>query len=157
MLDQSKLLELNPQLGLLNDIYQDTSNVFRESTIGNYIQIAVTDVFNAAKDKSLFSLDIETRLQTKELRSALAANRHNYLLSLNLKGINHVLDLSEDMGGVAHFLSGHVNTVDAVKIDCDRTRLASQRCANKHNICHISEDLEKLVLPVKHYDLIVIG
>lgn len=157
MLDQSKLLELNPQLGLLNDIYQDTSNVFRESTIGNYIQIAVTDVFNAAKDKSLFSLDIETRLQTKELRSALAANRHNYLLSLNLKGINHVLDLSEDMGGVAHFLSSHVNTVDAVKIDCDRTRLASQRCANKHNICHISEDLEKLVLPAKHYDLIVIG
>jgi glycosyltransferase involved in cell wall biosynthesis len=157
MLDQSKLLELNPQLGLLNDIYQDTSNVFRESMLSNYIQIAVTDVFTAAKDKSLFSLDVETRLQTDELRTALAANRHNYLLSLNLKGINHALDLSEDMGGVAHFLSDHVNTVDAVKIDCGRTRLATQRCANKQNICHISHDLEKLVLPTKHYDLIVIA
>ncbi|MFT5135853.1 MAG: glycosyltransferase involved in cell wall biosynthesis [Arenicella sp.] len=157
MLDQSKLLELNPQLGLLNDIYQDTSNVFRESMLSNYIQIAVTDVFTAAKDKSLFSLDVETRLQTDELRTVLAANRHNYLLSLNLKGINHALDLSEDMGGVAHFLSDHVNTVDAVKIDCGRTRLAVQRCANKQNICHISHDLEKLVLPTKHYDLIVIA
>ena len=62
----------------------------------------------SVKDKSLFSLDIESKLQTNELRSALASNRHNYLLSLNFKGINHALDLSEDMGGVAHFLCDHV-------------------------------------------------
>lgn len=157
MLNQSILLDLNPKLGLLNDIYQDTTNVFRDSDLSNYIQIAVADVFAQADDKSLFSLDIERLSTTDELRSALAANRYNYLRALNLEGINHALDMSEDFGGVVHFLADHVNTLDAVKVDSDRTRLSLLRCANKRNICHITEDLDKLKLPTGHYDLIVLG
>ncbi|MEM7360629.1 MAG: glycosyltransferase [Pseudomonadota bacterium] len=157
MLNQSILLDLNPKLGLLNDIFQDTTNVFRDSSLSNYIQIAVADVFSEADDKSLFSLDIERLINTDELRAALSAKRYNYLRALNLEGINHALDLSEDFGGVAHYLADQVNTLDAVKIDSDRTRLSLLRCANKRNICHISEDLDKLKLPSNHYDLIVVG
>ena len=157
MLNQSILFEHNPQLGLLNDIYQDTGNIFRDSMLSNYIQIAVAEVLRKAKDKSLFSLDIQSLLDTKELRSELDFSRYNYLQVINYEGINHALDLSQDFGGVAHFLADRVQSVDAVKIDSDRSRLSLLRCANKQNICHVSEDLDKLKLPVGHYDLIVIG
>jgi len=157
MLDQSRLLEANPSLGLLNDIYQDTSNVFRESSLSNYIQIAVSDIFHAAKDKSLFSLDIQRLLTTDELRSTLDFSQYNFLQCIQLDGVNHVLDLSEDLGGVAHYLADFVSTVDSIKVDCDRSRLSLLRCANNHNICHISEDLDKLEFPAKHYDLIIVS
>lgn len=157
MLNHSILLDINPQLGLLNNIYQDTSNVFRDSRLSNYIQIAVSEVFAAAGNKSLFSIDLERLCNTDELRIALASKPHNYLRAVNLEGVHHALDISEDIGGIAHYLADKVATLDSVKIDSDRTRLALLRCANKQNICHICEDLQKLTLPRKHYDLIVVG
>ena len=157
MLDQSKLLDINPQLGFRNDIYQDISNPFRDSTLSNYIRIAVADVFLAAKDKSLYSIDIESLCTTNELRKELNPSAFNFLQALNLQDIDHALELSEDFGGVAHYLADKVNTLDAVKIDPDRSRLAVTRCLDKPNICHICEDLEKLEFPQAHYDLIVIG
>ena len=157
MLEESIILELNPQLGLLNDIFQDTNNLFRESTVSNYLQIAVSDVFHAVKDKSLFSVEVERQLNTFDLRYHLSAKRFNFLQTLNLEGINHCLDLSEDFGGVAHFLADKVGSVDALKIDSDKVRLSLLRCANKQNICHLSEDFDKINWPTNHYDLIVLG
>ena len=152
-----KLLDSNPQLGLKNGIHQDTSERFRDSALSNYIQIAVADAFTAVEDKSLFSLDLENLSRTDELREALSPSKFNFLRSLNLSKVNTVLDLSEDFGGVAHFLADQVGHVEAVKVDPDLCRLSVTRCANKHNVCHISEDLDKLNLPNGHYDLIVLA
>lgn len=152
-----KLLDANPQLGLKNGIYQNIFELFRDSKVSNYIQIAVADVFNAVANKGLFSLDIENALDTDELQQALSSSHYNFLQSLNLSRVNTVLDISEDFGGVAHFLADQVGWIESVKVDPDLTRLATIRCANKQNVCHISEDLNKLVLPTLHYDLIVIG
>jgi len=157
MFEESIILKLNPQLGLLNDIFQDTNNLFRESTVSNYLQIAVSDVFHTVKDKSLFSIEIERQLNTFDLRYHLSAKRFNFLQTLNLEGINHSLDLSEDFGGVAHFLADKVGSVDALKVDSNKARLSLLRCANKQNICHLSEDFDKINWPTNHYDLIVLG
>ncbi len=151
------LLESNPSLGLKDGIYQDTSEIFHDSTLSNYIQIAVADVFAEANDKSLFSLDIERLCTTDELKRALSTSQFRYLQSFDLSKVNNVLDISEDFGGVAHYLADHVGQLEALKIDPSRALLASNRCANKPNVRHISEDLQKLNFAQGHYDLIVIG
>jgi len=157
MSNNFKLIESNSQLGLKNGIYQNTKELFRDSQLSNYIQIAVTQVFEQVANKGLFSLDIEAALNTDELRCALSQSQFSYLQSLNLSKVHTVLDISEDFGGVAHYLADQVGWVESVKLDPDLARLASARCANKQNACHISEDLDKLTLPSNHYDLIVIG
>lgn len=152
-----KLLDTNPQLGLKNGIYQNIYELFRDSKLSNYINIAVAEVYSSVSNKGLFSLDVENALDTDELKQALGFKQHSYLQSLDLSRVHTVLDLSEDFGGIAHFLADQVGWVESVKVDPDLARLATNRCANKQNVCHISEDLDKLVLPEKHYDLILIG
>jgi len=80
-----------------------------------------------------------------------------FLQSFDLTRVDKVLDLSEDFGGVSHFIADHVGQIESVKIDPALAQLSANRCANKHNVCHISSDLDKLILPPKHYDLVVIG
>lgn len=157
MFTKFPLLEANPQLGNKDGIYRDTNEIFRDSKLSNYIQIAVADTFSQASDKSLFSLDIQRLSNTDELSSALSDLPFSFLQAFNFSGINHTLDLSEDFGGVAHFLADQVGSVDAIKVDPDLARLSTLRCANKHNVCHISEDLTNLNFPPASYDLIVIG
>jgi len=157
MSKQFKLLEKNTQLELKNGIHQDSKELFRDSTLSNYIQIAVANVFEKVDDKSLFSLSVEQQADTDELRSALSLSEFRFLQAFDLSKIDSVLDLSEDFGGVAHHLADQVGSVESIKIDPDLARLSAVRCANKHNVCHISEDLDKLLFPDSHYDLIVIG
>jgi len=157
MSNQFKLLETNAHIELKNGIYQDAGEIFRDSSLSNYIQIAVADVFENVSDKSLFSIEIEEQLKTPELVAALSSSPFRFLQAFDLSKVHTVLDLSEDFGGVAHFLADQVNVVESVKLDPDLARLASNRCANNPNVCHISEDLERLTLPNSHYDLIVIG
>lgn len=157
MSNQFKLLELNPQLALKDGFYQDVGELFRDSALSNYIQIAVADVFEAVNDKSLFSIEIEEAASTADLRSALSLSQFRFLQMFDFGKVDKSLDLCEDFGGVAHFLADHVGSIESIKVDPDLARLSTIRCANKHNVCHISEDLEKLTLPCDHYDLIVIG
>jgi len=151
------LLESNPSLGLKDGIYQNTNEIFRDSTLSNYIQIAVAEVFDEAPDKSLFSLDVERLCNTDELRQALSTSQYRFLQSFDLSKVNTVLDICEDFGGVAHFLADQVAQVEALKVDPSRALLANNRCANKPNVKHVSEDLDKLVFAPGHYDLIIIG
>lgn len=151
-----KLLESNPALGLKDDVYQDTSKLIRDSHLSNYLQVATSTIFANANDRSLFSIDIEKQLTTDALVSALSSERFQYISIFNFNNISHVLDLSQDFGGVSHYLADRSNTVEAVYIDIDHARLAKTRCANKKNVCHITQDLTLLNLPENHYDLIIL-
>ncbi|MBL4674407.1 MAG: glycosyltransferase [Arenicella sp.] len=157
MSQQFMLLESNPEIGLKDGIYQDTSEPFRDSALPGDLSAAVLDVFAKAGDKSLFSLDIEGLATTPELQSALAIGQFRFLQNFDLSQINTVLDLSEDFGGVAHYLADCVGQIESVKIDPSLAKISANRCANKHNVCHLTADLEKLKLTPNYYDLIVIG
>ena len=157
MSQQFMLLESNPEIGLKDGIYQDTSEPFRDSALSDTLSAAVLDVFSKADDKSLFSLDIEALSVTPQLRSAFAIGQFRFLQNFDLSRINTVLDLSEDFGGVAHYLADSVGQIESVKIDSALAKISATRCANKHNVCHLSADLEKLKLVPNYYDLIVIG
>lgn len=153
----SGLLSVNPQLSLANGVYQNISTQVRESQLSNYIQIAVNNTYDHASDLSLFSVDIEKRLLTDELRTALSPAPVNFLLSFNLESIEHTLDLTQDFGGVSHFLANKVSFIDSIKIDLGKAKLSAKRCAEFRNISYISEDLSELIFVEGSYDLIVIG
>ncbi len=94
----SPLLELNPQLNLAGGVYQNTQTQIRDSRLSSYIQGAVNDSLDNAKDHSLYSIDIEKLLLTDELRSAFSPAPTNFLLSFDFSGINKTLDLTQGFG-----------------------------------------------------------
>ena len=99
----SKLLDSNPLLNSANGVYQNTRDQIRESRLPNYIQVAANDLLDEAEDLSLYSIDIEKRLLTDELREAFSPAPENFLLSFNLDQVKHVLDLTQGFGGTTHF------------------------------------------------------
>jgi hypothetical protein len=152
------LLAANTQLVFANGVYQDAASQVRETSLSHYVRTFTHNIFTSAEDLSLFSIELETLATTDELRQAFSPSPFNFLLALELeKELSHVLDLSQDLGGVSHFLSSKAALIDSVKVDIGRANLASRRCQNIDNIQHISEDIAALKLPERHYDLIIIG
>ena len=157
MPSQFKLLESNAQLKLDGNYYRDTTILERESALSSYLQTKVPDFLDEVADKSLFSLDIEAAADTNELRAAFSLSQFRFLQAFDYSQVSNALDLSEDLGGVAHYLSTQVDSVESIKIDSGAAYLSAHRCAREKNICFVSEDLNKISFPKKRYDLIVLG
>lgn len=157
MLDKTKLLESNPQFVFLNGYYQDPRNQYRESSIWHGLELAISEVYDACTDLSLFSIELENQLHTDELKHALSPGPFNYLLSANFQGINTILDLTQDYGGTIEFLSSFAVEIDAVRIDPGKARLTAKRIDDKSNICVSCSNLENMNWPKRHYDLIFLG
>ena len=151
------LLEVNPQLEQKDGIYQDNKEFFRDTKLSNYIQMAVDEAFSKSSSKSLFSKDLEALSDTNELKSALNSAPYAFMREINFEHVNHCLDLTQDFGGVTHFLASKCALVESVKLDPGICRLADVRCVSKENVLNVSEDLDKLSFPASVYDLIVIG
>ena len=105
-------------LNEVDGVYQNNCTQIRESQLSSYIQGAVHDSYNNVTDLSLFSVEIEDLLLTDELRHALSPAPYNFLLALELEGVGKTLDLSQDFGGVSHYLASRVEHVHSIKIDC---------------------------------------
>ena len=151
------LKQLNPLLSNNNGIHQNTSTKIRSSGLSHYIHLAVDHLYDTVSDLSLFSIELEEQLQTFELREAISPAPYNFLLAFELNKLERVLDLSQDFGGVSHYLASHVKHVDSVKIDLGKATLSAKRCAEFNNITFISEVLTELVFADNSYDLIIIG
>jgi len=152
-----QLKELNPLLNDVNGVYQNNCTQIRESQLSSYIQGAVNDSYNNVRDLSLFSVELEDLLLTDELRHALSPAPYNFILALELDGVGRTLDLTQDFGGVTHYLASRVEQVHSIKVDMSHARLSKQRCAEFNNISVISESLSDLSLCDKSYDLIVVS
>lgn len=153
----NSLLKNNPELVSSEGVYQDTASQIRETSLTHYLVSFCNEIFDATKDLSLFSIELEDQATTDELRAALSPAPYNYLLALTIKGsLDNVLDLSQDLGGVSHFLSSKVKKLDSIKVDIGRARLSAHRCRSLDNVTVISQDLDALTLPKQYYDLIVL-
>lgn len=157
MSQQSRLTESNTELGLKNGFYQNLHNRYRDSLIPQSVEASIASTFSSVADKSLFSLELDQASLTHESQALLSISQFQFLRAFDFTGINTVLDLSEDTGGVAHYIADNVGQVDSIKVDSALARLAVNRCSNNPNVIHISEDLDKLTFPEKHYDLIILG
>ena len=154
----NSLLTANPQLVLANGVYHDTDSQIRESSLSHYLRTFAHDIIGTAKDRSLFSIELEESSTTDELRQAFSPSAYHFLLALELSSkLGKTLDLCQDLGGVSHYLSSKAMSVDSVKVDIGRAQLSSERCRSLDNIKHISEDVIALELPENNYDLIVLG
>lgn len=151
------LQQLNPLLNEVSGVYQNNCTQIRESQLSSYIQGAVHDSYNNVSDLSLYSVELEDLLLTDELKHALSPAPYNFLLALELDGVGPTLDLSQDFGGVSHYLASRVEQLDSIKIDSGQARLSKQRCAEHDNVSVISSGLTELKLVDKRYDLIVIS
>ena len=144
-------------LSLSNGIHQETGELFRESKLSVYLQTAINKIYDEVSDFSLFSLEIEERLDTPELKSALSPYPLSLLRCCKFAGINNVLDLSEDFGGSAHFLSGIVKNIDVLRTDIGKANAVAKRCRSLGNVTTYSIDLEKVDWENNSYDLILLG
>jgi len=157
------LLESNPLLEIDDGVYKLSNEPYRDSSLSDKLQALIRDRFSSAVDKSLFSLDL-SNLGAKEFNANHQLNQltesstvFNFLNGFNLEGVSTVLDLSEDTGGITHFLADHVAYVDSIKQDIGLAKLAATRCAKKHNVKHISANLDNINFPSQCYDLIIIA
>ena len=157
MPQQFRLIELNQELGLENGFYQKLKDQYRDALMDDKLVSAISSLFSSVSDKSLFSMDLEDALSDSKQKSLLSNGPFQFLQTFNFNGINTALDISEDTGGVAHFIADKVGQVESLKIDSAKARLSVNRCANNHNTIHISADLDSLNFPENHYDLIILG
>jgi len=160
MSNNFKILETNGHLALVDGVYQDKTISIRKPANGKLSrseQVEIAQVLEAVDDSSLFSLELNHALKTPSLVKALSARPYNFLRTFDLKAVGKALDLTQDIGGVADYLSEHVNSIDSIKVNPDAAKFAQRRHAGKNNIITISEDLDKLNFAPGSYDLIVIG
>ena len=157
MSQQFRLIELNKELGLRNGFYQNLNDLYRDALMHESLEQAISSIFSDVADKSLFSKELELSTYNLKPNSILSSSQFQFLHALNFNGINTVLDISEDTGGVAHYIADKVGQIESLKIDPARARLAVNRCSNNPNVAHISEDLDTLNVPENHYDLIILG
>ena len=167
MLQYFALLDANPTLKKQEGFYQDENEPYRDSTLSHELQELVETIFAESESKSLFSLDLsDVNSLNKNALNGVSQSLQNicsssscfrFLEGFDFSSINTVLDISEDFGGVAHFIADHVSTLESVKRDPLLAQLANTRCANKHNVAHISADIEKLSFKESSYDLIFIS
>ena len=156
MSQKFRLIELNQELGLKDGFYQNLNDRFRDAILNEKIEHSISSFFSDVSDKSLFSEELE-RASASLDHNCVASNKFHFLQTMNFSGINTALDISEDTGGVAHYIADKVGRLESLKIDPALARLAVKRCANKHNVIHISENIDKLSFPESYYDLIILG
>ena len=145
---------------MVDDVYINTVMGFGDAVdnkVPRSLRVEIEQVFTSVGDKSLFSLDLAHALKTDTLIKALSARPYNFLRAFDLSDLGPALDLSQDLGGVAHFLSESVASVDSIKLNPFAAKIAQVRCASKDNVVTISEELSRLSLQPTFYDLIVIG
>ena len=124
MPQQFRLIELNQELGLENGFYQKLKDQYRDALMDDKLVSAISSLFSSVSDKSLFSMDLEDALSDSKQKSLLSNGPFQFLQTFNFNGINTALDISEDTGGVAHFIADKVGQVESLKIDSAKARLS---------------------------------
>ncbi len=152
----SPLIDNNKQLSLNEGVFQNGSEPYRDSNISQELYDEIKTRFSSANSKGLFSNDLLLGA-SRDAKELLDPKTFQFLHAFDLSKTNNVLDLSQDTGGVAHFIADHVGPVDSINLDPRLARLSALRCANKPNVTVTTTELKQCHLPDNHYDLILIS
>jgi len=155
----------NDDFILHENLYTIQEEKYLESDLHTTVINRLSEIFNDTRCNDLFDSRERQAVDLSKLsiKHSDAVSRlcdsspYQFLLSLNFEGINGVLDLTQDTGGVTHFIADKVNYVDSVKTDYGLAKLSSKRCASRPNASHFHSDCQKTELPQNTYDLIIIG
>ena len=155
----------NDDFILLEKLYTTQEEKYLESELHTTVIDRLSEIFNDTRCNDLFDSKVRDSadLSNLSIKYAGVVNRlcdsaqYHFLVSFNFEGINGVLDLTQDTGGVTHFIADKVNYVDSIKTDYGLAKLSSKRCASRPNTSHFHSDCKKIELPKNTYDLIVIG
>ena len=145
------LIKLNEALVEKDGVYENPVEFRKFDPLCSYLNIAVPKLLNSGCDLTLFSIELETQLDTPELRLEFGASIHNSLRVCKfdqLRNNAYCLDLSQDFGGSAHHLSELFSHVDSVKLDVQRALYSKKRFPDTSNVAHIAADIKGVNLPL---------
>ncbi len=157
--------EPQPTLAQTNALTQLESGVWVKSdeadrsfidyTDGSSTEQAVLAQIEAAQDRSVYSEALDQNWTDWALEYHLGSKRSNIYRGLNLKDVKTVLEVGCGCGAITRYLGEQGFIVDAIEGTMARAEIASLRTAELENVQIISSNYHELVLPKKHYDLIV--
>ena len=149
---------LNTKLTKHKQVYRLAKSAVADSQLPDSLLSNIAQLIGEHTDSlRLFSSELEQACSTDELRKAIFAPHYNYIRALNLDHVDKVLDLSDDFGAIADYLSDKVGSIECVKADTGIAQLAQLRCQARANVCIIAANIDQLTLPPQHYDLIILG
>ena len=157
---QNALVNCNPELEENNEILTPKLYLDDSPSLSSYLNIAVPRLLKSDTDLRLFSLELERLLDTPELKFEFGSAIHNPLRVCDfdaLTATQSALDLSQDFGGSAQFLSETFTQVDSIKLNQQRAQLSKLRFPQVSNIAYIAAHPSLLSLPTEHYDFIYVG
>ena len=160
VMTQNALVNCNPELKEDHEILTHKSHIDDSPALSSYLNIAVPKLLQSDSDLKLFSLELEKLLDTPELKFEFGSAIHNPLRVCNfdaLTATRSALDLSQDFGGSAQFLSETFSHVDSIKLNQQRAQFSKARFPSVSNITFIAAQPNQLSLPTEQYDFIYVG
>ena len=153
----SKLLNKNnleqADSGLWHLPGADVHNVFYYSD-GDDQETYVMNVIASAADTSSTSAELESHIRDWSSEYHLTSKRAHLLRSLNLSGLDDVLELGCGCGAISRYLAEQGMNVDAIEGSTRRATIAHLRCRDLDNINIVNSNFNHLRLPENTYDAV---
>lgn len=128
---------------------------FIDYTDGSSTEELVYARVEAAKDRSVYSGELDQNWSEWALEYHLGSKRSNIYRGLNLAGIKTVLEVGCGCGAITRFLGEQGFEVDAIEGTMHRAEIARLRTQDLDNVHIVSSNYHELVLGEKSYDLVV--
>ena len=155
---QSGLIQHNPLIQLENGVWvktDESDRTFIDYTDGDETETTLHERVKAAKDRSVFSEELDQAWEEWAMEYHLGSKRSNVYRGLNLEGVKTVLEVGCGCGAITRFLGEQGYHVDAIEGALPRAQIARLRCAELDNVQIVSSNYHALELAAQHYDLIV--
>lgn len=147
-------METNPGLKEANGIFRDETALPFVYTDGEQTENYIFDVIHHAKDVSIYSPELESKIADWGTEYHLTSKRANLLKFLDLSNIETGLELGCGMGSMTRYLGESGICVDAIEGSRSRAEIAGERCRDLENVNIIHSDFNGLDLPEASYDAV---
>ena len=114
----------------------------------------VMKVITNASDTSSTSAELESNIHDWPSEYHLTTKRAHLLRSLDLSGLDDVLELGCGCGAISRYLAEQGMQVDAIEGSTRRASIAHARCRDRHNINIVNCNFNHLRLPENAYDAV---
>ncbi len=128
---------------------------FIDYTDGDSTEDKVYACVEAASDRSVYSDELDQAWVDWALEYHLGSRRSNIYRGLNLEGVETVLEVGCGCGAITRFLGEQGFQIDAIEGTLRRAEIARLRTEDLENVKIVSSNYHDLILPARHYDLIV--
>jgi len=152
----SSLTELNGFTINVNGVFGKEHIEPFDYSDGAAVEQQLHDVLSTSEDLASDSTELEAHISDWPTEYHLSSSRANLLRSLDLTGVNRVLELGCGCGSISRYLGEQEHLqIDAVEGSSNRAALAALRCRDLKNVTISCANFNELDYPENHYDLVL--